>query len=41
MIEGDLPNRAKKLINEWSNKYKNDLLEMWSKKKFKQLPGLE
>ncbi len=41
MIEGDLPNRAQKMITEWANLYKNDLLEMWETQNFKNLPGLE
>jgi hypothetical protein len=41
MIEGDLPNRAQKLIKEWAAMYKGDLLEMWEKQTFKKLPGLE
>ena len=41
MIEGDLPNRAQKMIIEWANLYKNDLLEMWETQNFKNLPGLE
>ncbi len=41
MIEGDLPNRAQKMITEWANLYKNDLLEMWETQNFKSLPGLE
>jgi hypothetical protein len=41
MIEGDLPNRAQKLVKEWAAMYKKDLIEMWEKQKFKKLPGLE
>lgn len=41
MIEGDLPNRAQKLVKEWAAMYKRDLLEMWEKQQFKKLPGLE
>jgi hypothetical protein len=41
MIEGDLPNRAQKMITEWANLYKKDLLEMWETQNFKNLPGLE
>lgn len=41
MIEGDLPNRAQKLVKEWAAMYKGDLLEMWEKQQFKKLPGLE
>jgi hypothetical protein len=41
MIEGDLPNRAQRLVKEWAELYKNDLLEMWKTQEFKKLPGLE
>lgn len=41
MIEGNLPNRAQKLDKEWAAMYKNDLIEMWGKQKFKKLPGLK
>ena len=41
MIEGDLPKRAQKMIKEWANRYRNDLLEMWKTQNFKSLPGLE
>lgn len=41
MMEGDLPNRAKKLVLEWAKKYQKELAEMWETQKFMQLPGLE
>jgi hypothetical protein len=41
MVEGDLPNRAQKLVREWAGQYQSDLLEMWSTQQFRQLPGLE
>jgi hypothetical protein len=41
MIEGDLPNRAQKMVKEWAGLYKNELLAMWEKQEFKKLPGLE
>jgi hypothetical protein len=41
MIEGDLPNRAQRMVKEWAELYKNDLLEMWKTQEFKKLPGLE
>ena len=40
MIEGDLPNRAQRMVKEWAELYKNDLLEMWKTQEFKKLPGL-
>ena len=41
MMEGDLPNRAQKLVREWAARYQSELLEMWSTQQFRQLPGLE
>jgi hypothetical protein len=41
MIEGDLPQRAKRLVREWADQYRSELLEMWKTQQFKQLPGLE
>lgn len=41
MIEGDIPQRARKMIKEWAEYYKNDLLNMWKTQEFKKLPGLE
>jgi len=41
MIEGDLPNRAQKMIKEWGMMYKDDLMELWRTQKFRELPGLK
>jgi hypothetical protein len=41
LIEGDLPAKATKLIKEWAEMYKVDLLRMWETKDFIKLPGLE
>jgi len=41
MIEGDLPARARRLVSEWAAQYKADLLDMWHRQEFRQLPGLE
>ena len=41
MLEGDLPGRARKLVEEWGVRYKSELLEMWETQEFHQLPGLE
>lgn len=40
MIEGDLPNRASKLVIEWASLYQNELREMWDKQEFHKLPPL-
>lgn len=41
MIEGDLPNRAQRLVKEWAGLYKDELSKMWNEQEFKRLPGLE
>jgi hypothetical protein len=41
MIEGDLPNRAKKLVLEWANLNRNELMKMWNEQKFRKLPPLD
>ena len=41
MIEGDLPNRAVKMVKEWAMMYQEDLMELWKAQSFKKLPGLE
>jgi hypothetical protein len=41
LIEGDLPNRAVKLVEEWAKIYQKDLIEMWDNQKFTKLPGLK
>jgi hypothetical protein len=41
LIEGDLPARAQRLVTEWAERYRSDLLEMWNTQTFRPLPGLE
>jgi Domain of unknown function (DUF4160) len=41
MIEGDLPGRARKLVNEWAKMYQSELKEMWNKQEFHNLPPLD
>jgi Domain of unknown function (DUF4160) len=41
MIEGDLPNRAKKLVVEWAETNQADLLEMWNSQEFRKLAPLK
>ena len=41
MMEGDLPSRAHKLVNDWASEYQGELLHMLQTNEFKQLPGLE
>jgi len=41
MIEGDLPNRAQKMVKEWAALYQGALMEIWKTQNFKKFPGLE
>ncbi len=41
MIEGNLPRRAQRLVIEWAQANRAELLEMWKTQSFKKLPGLE
>ena len=41
MIEGDLPVRAHRLVREWGEQYRQELLRMWNDNEFMRLPGLE
>ena len=41
MIEGDLPPRARRLVNEWAKKHQDELKKMWDSQKFRKLPPLE
>lgn len=41
MIEGDMPSRAQRLVKEWAERYRTELLAMWNSQEFKQLPGLD
>jgi len=41
MIEGDLPDRARKLVIEWAEIHKDELSEMWNKQEFHKLPPLD
>ncbi len=40
LIEGDLPDRALKLILEWLDIHKNELIEMWNTQEFKKISPL-
>ena len=41
MIEGDLPQRAQRLVRDRGETYQGELLRMWNENEFRQLPGLE
>ena len=41
LIEGDLPNRAKKLVLEWAKLYQLELINMWNSQDITKLPDLK
>jgi hypothetical protein len=41
MTEGDLPNRAQKMVKEWLTEHKAELQEMWNTQKIVKLPPLK
>lgn len=41
IIEGEFPQRAKKMVKEFIKKYKTELLDMWTTGKYMKLQGLE
>lgn len=40
IIEGDLPGRALKLVQEWLKVHKNEILNIWNTQQFKSIPPL-
>ncbi len=41
LCEGDLPQRAKKMIAEWGMQNQKELMEIWEKQEFCNLPPLK
>ncbi|MBR6152152.1 MAG: DUF4160 domain-containing protein [Lachnospiraceae bacterium] len=41
LMEGDLPRRALKMVQEWTQEHKDDLLQIWNTQNFMELPPLE
>jgi len=41
VIEGDLPNRARKLVVEWATIHRTELLEIWNSQEFRKLTPLQ
>ena len=41
MIEGDLPKRALKMVQEWVSQHERELMNMWETQEFIELPPLE
>ena len=40
LLEGDLPIRALKLVQEWLNVHKDEILKIWNTQEFKRIPPL-
>ena len=41
MLEGDLPRRALKIVQEWAGQHRSELLTMWDTQQITVLPPLE
>lgn len=41
LLEGDLPTRALKLVQEWLDIHRNDILNIWNTQEFKKIPPLK
>ena len=41
MIQGDLPNKALKIVQEWTQLHQKELLEMWETQDIQPLPPIE
>lgn len=41
LLDGDMPKRARMMVEEWVELNKEDLLAMWETQEFKKLPPLE
>ena len=41
MLQGDLPNKALKIVQEWTQIHQMELLEMWETQDIKALPPIE
>lgn len=41
MLEGDLPVRALKMVQEWTESHKDALMRIWETQQFAKLPPLK
>ena len=41
VLEGDLPDKALKLVKEWIEKNRNELMDIWKSQKYKKIKPLE
>ena len=40
MMEGDLPEKAQRMVCEWASRYQDELMEIWKTQKFIKIPPL-
>ena len=41
LLEGDLPNRALNLVQEWLQIHRQEVLNIWNTQQFKKIPPLD
>lgn len=41
LLEGDLQKRALKLVQEWVNVHKEEIIKIWNTQQFKKIPSLK
>ncbi len=41
MIQGDLPDRAQKMVREWIDEHRDELQTMWDNQQIWKLPPLK
>ena len=41
MIEGDLPNRALKMVKEWTRLHREELMKIWETQEFTEITPLD
>ncbi len=41
MIEGDLPNRALKMVKEWTSLHREELMKIWETQEFTEITPLD
>lgn len=41
VLEGDLPDKALKLVKEWIEKNRNELMDIWKSQNFRKIKPLE
>lgn len=41
MLQGDLPDKALKIVQEWTSIHQQELIKMWETQDIKQLPPID